>query len=53
MDIVALFAAIFDIALSLPGGRITVEDRYEMKKKVRELKRRERQERETSSQTTR
>ncbi len=42
MDLIALFAAILEILGDLPGGRITVKDRYEMKKKVRELKKRER-----------
>jgi len=41
MDIFAFFAALFDVTSGFPGGRITVKDRYEMKKKVRELKRRE------------
>jgi hypothetical protein len=43
MDLLALFAAVFEILGDLPGGRVTVKDRYEMKKKVRELKRRRRQ----------
>ena len=41
MDVLALFAALLDVASGIPGGRVTVKDRYEMKKKVRELKRRE------------
>jgi hypothetical protein len=41
MDILALLAALIDVASALPGGRVTVKERYEMKKKVRELKRRE------------
>jgi hypothetical protein len=41
MDIFALIAALLDGALSFSGGRVTVKDRYEMKKKVRELKLRE------------
>ena len=41
MDLLALFAAVVEILGDLPGGRITVKDRYEMKKKVRELKKRE------------
>jgi hypothetical protein len=41
MDILAFFAALIDVASGLPGGRVTVKDRYEMKRKVRELKRRE------------
>jgi hypothetical protein len=40
MDILALLAALLD-ATSLFGGRVTVKERYEMKKRVRELKRRE------------
>lgn len=42
MGILELIAALLDGVLSFPGGRVTVEDRYEMKKKVRELKRKER-----------
>ena len=43
MDLLALFAAVLEILGDLPGGRVMVKDRYEMKKKVRELKKRERQ----------
>jgi hypothetical protein len=44
MDILALFAAVLEILGSFPPGRrVTVKDRYEMKKKVRELQRRERE----------
>jgi len=35
MDIVALIAAFFEILADLPGRRVTVKERYEMKKKVR------------------
>ena len=41
MDILALLAAVFGMLGSLPGSRITVKERYEMKKRVRELKKRE------------
>jgi hypothetical protein len=43
VDFLALFSALFEIGGSLPGGRVTVKDRYEMKKKVRELQKRERE----------
>jgi hypothetical protein len=43
MDILAFFAAILGMLGDFPGGRVTVKDRYEMKKRVRELKRRERE----------
>ena len=43
MDILAFFAAMFGIPGSFPPGRVTVKQRYEMKKRVRELKRRERE----------
>ena len=43
MDLLALFAAVLSTMGSLPGRRITVKDRYEMKRKVRELKKRERE----------
>jgi hypothetical protein len=42
MDILALFAAVLEILSGFPR-RVTVKDRYEMKKKVRELHRRERE----------
>lgn len=42
MDLLALLAAVLDVSGSLLGSRVSVKDRYEMKKKVRELKRRER-----------
>jgi hypothetical protein len=41
MDVLAFFAALLEVASGFPGGRVTVKDRYEMKRKVRELKRRE------------
>jgi hypothetical protein len=37
-----LLAAIADLLTSLPGGRVTVAERYAMKRRVRELKKRER-----------
>lgn len=43
MDILAFFAAVLGILGSFPGGRVTVKERYEMKKKVRELQKRERE----------
>jgi hypothetical protein len=43
MDLLALIGAIFEVLGGLPGGRVTVKDRYEMKKRIRELKKRERQ----------
>jgi hypothetical protein len=43
MDILAFLAAVLGTLSGLPGGRVTVKDRYEMKKKVRELQRRERE----------
>ncbi len=43
MDLLALLAVLFEIGASLPRSRVTVKQRYEMKKKVRELKRREQQ----------
>ena len=43
MDFLALFSALFQIGGSTPGGRVTVKDRYEMKKKVRALQQRERE----------
>jgi hypothetical protein len=42
MSILDLVAALLDGVLSFAGGRVTVKDRYEMKKRVRELKRKER-----------
>jgi len=41
MDILAILAALLDAATSFSSGRVTVKERYEMKKRVRELKRRE------------
>src|SRR6185503_3561743 len=46
IDILALLGALFDLTSAFPG-RVTVKDRYEMKKKVRELKRREKLKRRT------
>jgi hypothetical protein len=43
MDVVAFVAAILEIVHHLPPRRVTVRERYEMKKKVRELQRRERE----------
>ena len=40
MDFLALFGALLEIGGS-PGGRVTVKERYEMKKRVRELRKRE------------
>jgi hypothetical protein len=34
VDVVALFAAILEFASYFPPGRVTVKERYEMKKKV-------------------
>jgi len=34
-------SGLFDLLGSLPGRRVTVDERYEMKRKVRELKRKE------------
>jgi hypothetical protein len=42
LDFLALLFALFEIGGSTPGGRVTVKDRYEMKKKVRALQQRER-----------
>jgi hypothetical protein len=39
-DFIADLLSVFG---SFPGSRVTVEDRYEMKRKVRELKNRERE----------
>ncbi|HXH37113.1 MAG TPA: hypothetical protein VNN08_00655 [Thermoanaerobaculia bacterium] len=41
MEILDFIAALLDVVLSFGGGRVTVQDRYKMKKKVRELKRKE------------
>ena len=41
MDILALLEAVFDIGDLLSTRRITVKDRYEMKKRVRELRKSE------------
>ena len=43
MDILAFLAAVLEGFSDRPGGRVTVKDRYEMKRKVRELKKSERQ----------
>jgi hypothetical protein len=43
MDILALLAAVLDIGDLLSTRRVTVKDRYEMKKRVRERRRRERE----------
>jgi hypothetical protein len=51
MDILAFLAAVFELAGDLPGGRVTVKDRYEMKKKVRELRRRKRDDARRNAQT--
>ena len=40
MGILAIIEAILSLG-SFSGGRMTVKDRYEMKKKVRELKKRD------------
>jgi hypothetical protein len=37
-----LIGVLLDL-LSIPGGRITVKDRYEMKRKARELKKQEKE----------
>jgi hypothetical protein len=39
-DFIADLLSVFD---AFPGSRVTVKDRYEMKRKVRELKNRERE----------
>jgi hypothetical protein len=36
MDILAFFAAVLGILGDFPGGRVTVKDRYEMKKRFRD-----------------
>ena len=48
MELFALLAAVLEIVGAVPGSRVTVKQRYEMKKKVRELKRREQQRSQTS-----
>lgn len=42
MDLLSLLAAILETFGNWPGARVTVKDRYEMKRRVRELKKRER-----------
>jgi hypothetical protein len=42
MDLFSLIAAVLEIFGSVPGRRVTVKERYEMKKRVRALKKRER-----------
>jgi hypothetical protein len=45
VDVLALTDAMFEILSVIPSRRITVKERYEMKKKRRELQRREKQKR--------
>lgn len=48
MDIVAFLAAILEILGNVPPRRITLKERYETKKKRRELQRREKRRSETN-----
>lgn len=47
-----ILAGILEIVGSLPGRRITVADRYAMKRKVRELRRLEKEQRKLRSGAT-